>query len=94
MAKKSRDKGSRIERELYHKLKDRGFDTARVDAKNNQLGIDDSHDLVVEGKTVEVKARAAGFKQLYHWLDPVDVLVVKADRQSFLVVQRLEDWAP
>jgi len=94
MAKKSRDKGSRIERELYHKLKDRGFDTARVDAKNNQLGIDDSHDLVVEGKTVEVKARAAGFKQLYDWINPVDVLVVKADRQSFLVVQRLEDWVP
>ena len=94
MSKKSRDKGSRIERELYHKLKDRGFEVARVDAKNNQLGIPDSHDLVVGNKTVEVKARANGFKQLYDWIDPVDVLVVRADRQSFLVVQRLEDWMP
>ncbi len=38
---------------------------------------------------VEVKARAAGFRELYSWLDGRDVLVVKADRCEPLVVVRL-----
>jgi hypothetical protein len=38
---------------------------------------------------VEVKARAAGFRELYCWLNERDVLVVKADRQEPLVVLRL-----
>ncbi len=38
---------------------------------------------------IEVKARAAGFRELYSWLDGRDVLVVKADRCEPLVVVRL-----
>jgi len=94
MSKKSRNKGSRIERELYHKLIERGYNVKRIDAKNNQLGIEDSYDLILDDKTIEVKARANGFKQLYQWLNPVDILVVKSDRNEFLVVQRLKDWTP
>jgi hypothetical protein len=33
--------------------------------------------------------RAAGFRQLYNWLDRRDVLIVKSDRQEPLVVVRL-----
>jgi hypothetical protein len=38
---------------------------------------------------IECKARAAGFRQLYDWLDGRDILIVKADRQEPLVVLRL-----
>jgi hypothetical protein len=31
------------------------------------------------GDTIEVKARASGFGQLYGWLDNRDILVIKAD---------------
>jgi hypothetical protein len=37
----------------------------------------------------QVKCRAAGFNQLYDWLDERDVLIVKADRQEPLVVLRM-----
>ena len=37
---------------------------------------------------VEVKARAAGFRELYCWLRERDVLIVKADRQEPLVIVR------
>jgi hypothetical protein len=40
--------------------------------------------------TVEVKARADGFRELYRWLDGRDVLVVKADRQEPPIVVRLK----
>jgi Holliday junction resolvase len=39
--------------------------------------------------SVEVKARADGFRELYSWLNQRDVLIVKADRQEPLVVVRL-----
>jgi hypothetical protein len=38
---------------------------------------------------IECKARSAGFKQLYDWLDQRDVLIVKSDRQEPLVVLRM-----
>jgi hypothetical protein len=41
------------------------------------------------GRAVEVKCRAAGFAQLYDWLNERDVLIVKSDRQEPLVVVRL-----
>jgi hypothetical protein len=37
-------------------------------------------------RAVEVKCRAAGFRQLYDWLNQRDVLIAKPDRQKPLVV--------
>jgi hypothetical protein len=37
-------------------------------------------------RSVEVKCRAAGFRQLYDWLNQRDVLIAKPDRQKPLVV--------
>ena len=46
-----------------------------------------------DGRWVEVKARADGFKQLYKWLDDdASILALKADRKGWLIVQHLEDW--
>ena len=36
-----------------------------------------------------MKARAAGFRKLYCWLNQRDVLIVKADRRETLIVVRL-----
>jgi hypothetical protein len=40
-------------------------------------------------RTVEVKARAHGFQQLYDWLEVRDLLIVRADRREPLVVLTL-----
>ena len=41
--------------------------------------------------TGEIKRRRNGFCQLYGWLAGNDWLAVRADRQEWLVVMRLED---
>jgi hypothetical protein len=45
--------------------------------------------LLGSDRAVEVKCRAAGFSQLYDWLNARDVLIVKGDRQEPLVIVRL-----
>ena len=46
-----------------------------------------------DANTAEVKIRSTGFKQLYTWLgEDNDVLMVRSDRNEWLVVQRLTDW--
>jgi hypothetical protein len=42
--------------------------------------------------TVEQKARADGFKQLYKWLEHSEAVVIKADRKEPLIVLRLRDF--
>ena len=46
-------------------------------------------DRLPDADPVEVKCRAAGFRQLYDRLAERDVLIVKSDRQEPLVVVRL-----
>jgi hypothetical protein len=41
-------------------------------------------------RRVEVKVRGNGFRELYHWLDGADLLIVKADRLEPLVVLPLK----
>jgi hypothetical protein len=55
----------------------------------NKSGADISMPLLGSDRAVEVKWRAAGFRQLYDWLDQRDVLIVKSDRQEPLMVVRL-----
>jgi hypothetical protein len=37
-------------------------------------------------RTVEVKCRADGFRELYRWLDGADFPIVRSDRHESLVV--------
>ena len=78
----SRRKGSRIELEVLHQLQDAGLMAEKLSYAWKQ-----THDLQVKllGR-LEIKCRANGFKQLYTWLEPVDVLVVRADRSEPLAV--------
>jgi Holliday junction resolvase len=90
--RRSRDKGARTERGIVHALQANGFAATRVPL-SGAAGGRFAGDVVVsvQGRdlTVEVKARADGFRELYGWLDGRDVLIVKADRQEPLVVPRM-----
>jgi len=87
--RKSRDRGNRVERALVRILQDHGFGDERVPlsgaAGGSYVG-DVSIPLLGIDRTIEVKARADGFRELYKWLEGRDVLVVKADRREPLVV--------
>jgi hypothetical protein len=92
MGKKSRDKGYRLEHELVLKLNEMGFNAERVPLSGGAGG-SFTGDLIINGKKAEVKGRATGFKEIYKWIEPVDYLFIRADRQSWLVVIRLQDFA-
>lgn len=48
--------------------------------------------LLPNGKRIECKVRADGFRQLYAWIENADALAVRADRKDWLIVLRLEDY--
>jgi len=97
MGKASREKGSRIEREIAHKLTEGGVPTRRVIGSGAHGGHDarlvgdlqigtygDGHWLL----TGEVKARknGEGFKTLEGWLGENDVLLLRRNHQQPLAV--------
>jgi hypothetical protein len=86
MAKRSREKGQRIERELVHLHLDAGIPASRVPL-SGAAGGEFAGDLHILDFTAEVKARAngAGFKQLETWLGDHDLLFLRRDRQRPLV---------
>jgi hypothetical protein len=89
----SRQKGNRLERAIVRALQEAGFAAERVPlsgAARGRFGGDVSLPLLGIDRRVEVKARAAGFRQLYDWLADHDFLVVRADRSEPLVVLRLK----
>ena len=91
--KRSREKGNRLERALVRALQDHGFAAERVPL-SGAAGGSYTGDLTVPvlgiDRCVEVKSRARGFGQLYNWLEERDVLIVKGDRKTPLVVIRLD----
>jgi hypothetical protein len=86
--RRSRDKGARTERAIVKALQAQSFMATKTGGIYKP-GADISMLLLGSDRTVEVKYRAAGFKQLYDWLHRRDVLIVKSDRQEPLVVVRL-----
>ena len=89
MTRASRDKGNRAECALVQALQDAGFAAERVPlsgAMHGRFGGDLSVPLLGTDRRCEVKVRANGFIQLYDWLDDADLLIVRADRRTPLVV--------
>jgi hypothetical protein len=86
--RRSRDKGARTERAIVKALQAQGIVAAKISGMYRP-GADISMTLLGTDRVVEVKCRAAGFRELYTWLDGRDVLIVKADRQEPLVVLRM-----
>lgn len=88
MGKKSRNKGYRGEHGLVTLLRESGLSAKRIPlsgATEFARG-----DIIVGGLTAEVKLRKNGFKELYKWIRDRDLLFVKADREPYLCVMRVE----
>jgi hypothetical protein len=89
---RSRNKGARTERGIVKVLQANGAAAVRMPlsgAAGGRFAGDVILPLLGRDLCVEVKARAAGFRELYSWLTGRDVLIVKADRREPLVVVRL-----
>jgi hypothetical protein len=86
--RRSRDKGARIERAIAKVLQAQGFMATKISGMYKP-GADISMSLLGSDRAVEVKRRAAGFRQRHDWLNQRDILIVKADRQEPLVVLRM-----
>jgi Holliday junction resolvase len=87
-----RNKGARTERGIVKVLQANGIAAVRMPlsgAVGGRFAGDIVLPLMGRDLCVEVKARAAGFRELYSWLTERDVLIVKADRQEPLVIVRL-----
>jgi Holliday junction resolvase len=84
----SRDKGARTERAIVRLLEAEGLAATKVSGMYKS-GADINVPLLGVDRAVEVRCRAAGFRQLYAWLDRRDILIIKGDRQEALVVVRL-----
>lgn len=90
MGKSQRNKGYRGEYNLVKLFKEAGLDAQRVPlsgASEFKKG-----DVVVQGRTGEVKVRGSGFKKIYEWLGANDFLAIKADRREYLIVLRVDDF--
>ena len=88
-----RQKGNRAERALVHFLQDHGFAAERVPLSGSAGGSyvgDLTVPLLGIDRTVEVKVRGNGFRELYAWLAGRDFLIVRADRREPLVVLPLK----
>ena len=83
MGKSQRNKGAREERSIAKLL------GARKISAMHKPGADLR---MPDGRSVEVKVRANGFRLIYRWIEPVDILVIRADRQEPLVVVTLQDF--
>ena len=84
-----RQKGNRVERFIVNLLQQHGFAAERIPLSGSAGGSfkgDISVPLLGRDRIVEVKARAAGFQQIYKWLDGRDLLIVKADRAEPIVI--------
>jgi hypothetical protein len=94
VAKKSRDKGARGEREIVNILIGEGYKAKRT-APLQTYQKNDAPDILVETEkgnvSIEVKLRANGFKQIYQWLANNNALIIKSDRKEPLIIQPLKD---
>jgi len=86
--RRSRDKVARAECAIVRLLQGQGIGAEKISGMYKP-GADLRVPLRAVDRAVEVKCRAAGFRQLYDWLDQRDVLIIKADRREPLVVVRL-----
>ena len=94
--KKSRSKGYRREREIVLRLREAGLDAQRVPLSGAARG-GFSGDVVTTDSagrkwTLEVKARADGWRGLRAWLQENDALVLVADRAEPLILTTFGRW--
>jgi hypothetical protein len=84
----SRRKGRAGEQEVVRLARTHGLDAERCweNAQHPDYPRVRQCDVVVDGKTAQVKVSADGFGALYDGLDGVELLLVRADRRPWLAV--------
>jgi len=98
MGKFSRDKGYRTENNIRKKADIHGLYAYRVPLSGGASHTPVKGDVIVSARkgadewVMEIKCRADGFKNLYKWKGDNDALVIKADRQSELILIDLDDF--
>jgi hypothetical protein len=85
MSNRSRRKGARGELAIAKFLQDRGFAAEKI-SRMYRRGPDLTVPLLGTDRTVEIKIRSNGFRELYRWLVGAELLIVRADRQPPLVI--------
>jgi hypothetical protein len=92
MGKKSRDKGGRCEREIVNLCKEMGLAAHRVPLSGAVAGY--KGDIIVGDFRCEVKGRGKGqgFATIERWLGDFDVLFLRRDRSSPLVLLPWSTW--
>ena len=95
MANRSKDKGSRFEREAVAILTAAGLDAKRIPLSGAMRGYKGDVALVIGGQNLrlECKVRKSGFKFIYDAMSDNDALLVKTDRAEPLVVIGLQRLA-
>jgi hypothetical protein len=86
---RSRTKGARTERRIVNALQAYGLAAVRVGAVGGRFAGDIILPLMGRDLSVEVKALADGYWELFCWLNERGLLIAKADRQGPFVVVRL-----
>ena len=93
MAKKSKDKGNRFEREIVNACKAADLEAKRAWGSNGRsLGWHEEVDVLV-GKDFRIQAKCR--KKLADFLQPsehVDAVVCKQDRGETLIILRFDEW--
>ena len=99
MAKASRDKGARVERETVAELQELGLGAERVplsgQGQKGRFGGDVTVPVQRQDWRAEVKARkdGTGFALLHDWLWGNRLLFLKRNNKRTLVVMSMEDFA-
>jgi hypothetical protein len=93
MSNRSRRKGARRELEILHLAQEQAFAVTKHSGMY-KVGHDINWPLLDREWRVEVKSRAKGCATLYRWLEDRDAVVVKADRERWLLVVPLLDAIP
>ena len=92
MARPSKVKGNKFERDVVNKAKEFGLESKRAYASNGEsLGMHAEVDLIIEDYKIQAKIR----KSIASYLVPnenVDAHVIREDRGEAYIVLRLEDW--
>jgi len=87
---KSKIKGDTFERSIIHEAEALGLKAYRNRMSRAAPG--ESWDVNVAGRRLECKKRKAGFKNIRKWIIGNDGVILGADRETALVVIRLEDY--
>ncbi len=84
--KSPRDKGKRGEREVVKLLKRLGFNARRTGFIQSAVGREVPDVLTKDGLRIEVKVGSQVPKCLYNWLEGMDAVICRRDREYWLLI--------